>query len=107
MYKDIGEGRVAQFDGAKQIGPVLQEVSVCFDVHSGHIYKHGKPAMVRGWYNSTKQRMEEDGATGVADDLCLLTGQFKAIEINEVLGVPGRIVDLYRLIARQKVALVD
>ena len=95
LYSLTPQGQyVLDLKGAVQ-GPLLDEVAVCFDRTSGALHKHGGPASVELWFNTSRRRLTSAGYAETAAALVLAQGKFPLVELNRMLRVEGYVKSFF------------
>lgn len=92
-------GQYVLHEGETPIGPVLDEISLCFDRESGTLHKHGSPELVDGWYQKTQAKFRKAGFDDMAASIVVVTGRFELAELNKCLSTSGYVARLYERIA--------
>lgn len=94
-YK-LNGGQYVLHDGADPIGPLLEEVSLCFDKESGTLHKHGTPEFVAKWHADAQAKFRSARADSMADELVVITGRFALEDLNRCLSTSGYVARFYQ-----------
>lgn len=89
------------------MGPVLDEVAICFDKENGTRHKHGAPESVRNWHAMSQAKLRAGGFDEMADDLIVIQARFTLEDLNKVLDISGYAKKLYDDIMSGKAAALD